>query len=97
MKEEVELDARNAKPAESHKLVEGDISPLVEIKAGHIAESDSSLWIVFADIPGAVSSNVEEFGDKARIFFAVLRVQLIAASAVFELLEECCRLHRKKG
>ena len=93
----IELDARDAEPAEGHEFIDGDASPLIEGEARDIAKSDARLRVVLGYIPSARSGDVEELCHKARIFFAILRVKRVSAGASFELLEESCRFHRKEG
>lgn len=68
----IELDARDAKPAEGHEFIDGDASPFIEGEARDIAKSDARLGIVLGYIPSARSCDVEKLYHKERIFFAVL-------------------------
>ncbi len=90
----VYLDTRNAKPSKLHELIDGDAAPFVEGQARDIPEGDMGCRIVLGDIPSAGSGDIEEFSDEARIFFAVLRQEVIALGEAFEIFEKSSLLHR---
>lgn len=93
-KEAVDLDARDAEPAERHELIDRDRAPFVERQAGDIAEGDARRRIVLGDVPGAGSGDVKELGHEKRISLVGLRTIGIGASEFRELVQKLHLGHR---
>jgi hypothetical protein len=67
------------------------------LKSCDVGKSGASLWVVFGDVPSAISGDVKEFGYKAGIDFVVLAVVAIAFGQSCEGLEESCLGHKSEG
>jgi hypothetical protein len=75
----VDFDSRYTAPGEFHELVNGNITPFIKGQSGDIAKGNAFFWIVFGDVPGATSGDIEKFGGKdgiARLFLGAHRVLL---------------------
>ena len=84
----VDFNTRDTAPAKRHELVNGNVTPFIKSQSSDIAKGNAGLRIVFSDVPGATSGDIEKFGGKdgiARLFLGAHQV----------LLGEDCQLGKK--